>query len=65
MIREADKKYERRSDKRVLRAFKPILCNTNLKKRLNFADFACSYNRVKLLLTCKTIKGANSSDKIK
>ena len=37
-----------------------LLCN-----HLNFQDFACSYNIVKLLLTCNTIKGANSSDKIK
>ena len=29
------------------------------KKRLNFQDFACSNNRVKLLLACNTIKGAN------
>ena len=28
------------------------------QKRLNFQDFACSYNRVKLLLACNTIKGA-------
>ena len=34
------------------------------KKHLNFQNFACSYNRVKLLLTCNTIKGSNSSDKI-
>ena len=30
-----------------------------------FQDFACSYNRVKLFLTCNTIKGENISDKIK
>ena len=30
-----------------------------------FQDFACSYNKLKLLLTFYTIKGANSSDKIK
>ena len=35
------------------------------QKRQNFQEFACSYNRVKLLLTCNTIKGENSSDKIK
>ena len=34
-------------------------------KTMNFQDFACSYNIVKLLLTCNTIKCANSSDKIK
>ena len=27
--------------------------------------FACSYNRLKLLLTCNTIKGANSFNKLK
>ena len=59
------KPYERGSDKRVLRSFSQFLCNQNLKKSLNLQDFACSYNRVKLLLTCNTIKGANSSDKIK
>ena len=42
-------------------------CVIKISKRLNFQDFACSYTRFKLLLTCNTIKGANSSqtDKIK
>ena len=40
-------------------------CVINIQKRLNFQDFACSYNGVKLLPTCNTIKGANSSDNIK
>ena len=40
-------------------------CVIKFQKRPYFQDFACSYNRVKLLLTCNTIKGANSSDKIK
>ena len=39
--------------------------SSKFQKRLNFQDFACSYNRVKFLLTCNTIKGANCSDKIK
>ena len=26
------------------------------KKRLNFEDFVCSYNRLELLLTCNTLK---------
>ena len=47
---------ERGSDKRVLRAFNQFLCNKKLQKRLNFQDFSCSYNIVKLLLTCNTIK---------
>ena len=37
---------------------------SKFKKRLN-QDFAYFYNRVKLLLTCNTIKGENSSDRIK
>ena len=40
-------------------------CVIKFQNRLNFQDFACSYNRLKLLLLCSTIKGANSSDKIK
>ena len=40
-------------------------CVIKIQKRLNFQDFACSYNRIKLLLTCYTMKVANSSDKIK
>ena len=36
-----------------------------ISKTSKFLDFACSYKRVKLLLACNTIKGANSSDKIK
>ena len=47
---------ERGSDKRVLRAFNQFLCNKKIQKRLNFQDFSCSYNIVKLLLTCNTIK---------
>ena len=38
---------------------------SKLQKRINCQDIACSYNRLKLFLTCNTIKGANSSDKIK
>ena len=39
-------------------------CVINISKCLNFQDFACYYNGVKLLPGCNTIKGANSSDKI-
>ena len=35
------------------------------KTSIDISDFVCSYNRVKLLLTCNTIKGTDSSDKIK
>ena len=40
-------------------------CVIKISKLSKFQDFACSYNRLKLLLTCNTIKSANSSDQIK
>ena len=38
-------------------------CVIKFQTRLNFQDFECSYNSLKLHLTCNTIKGANNSDK--
>ena len=38
---------------------------SKFQKRLNFQDFACSNNRLILLLTCIIIKDANISDKTK
>ena len=38
-------------------------CVIKISKTSKFQDFACSYNKVKLLLTCNTMK--NSSDTIK
>ena len=40
-------------------------CVIKISKTSKFQGFACSYNRFKLLLVCNTIKGENSSDKIK
>ena len=40
-------------------------CVIKISKKRLFQYFACSNNKVKLLLKCNTIKGANSSDKIK
>ena len=53
--------YERGSDKGSFGHFRSC-CVIKFQTRLNFQDFACSYNSLKLLLTCNTIKGANNSD---
>ena len=46
--------------------FRNLTClEIKISKTSKFSRFECSYSRVKLLLTCNTIKGANSSDKIK